>query len=188
MLAVGLLLFAFTYEGVLRGIGNYLVESEGPVKADAILVLAGDSRGQRVRTAGELVASGYAPVALVSGPMEIYGVNEADLAVRYAVRQGFPAAHFEAVHVRALSTLEEAQAFAPVLRQRNVRKLLLITSNYHTRRAAAVFRRVLGPNVEVRSVAAPDKFFDPESWWQNREGQKTLFYEYSKSIADRLGM
>ena len=43
----------------------------------------------------------------------MFGVNEATLAIQYAVRQGAPASYFEPVFIDALSTLEEARAFAP---------------------------------------------------------------------------
>ena len=188
LFAVVFLVFLFTYERIFRAAGDYLIESRAPEKADAVLVLAGDWRGDRVRLAGELVKSGYAPLALVSGPMELYGVNEADLAIQFAVRGGASASYFVPVYVRALSTLEEARAFAPELRRRNIRRLLLLTSNYHTHRAASIFRKELGSSVEILPVAAPDKYFRPEDWWLRREGQKTVFYEYSKTLAGWIGL
>ena len=188
LLVLAILLVILSHESIFRSVGQYLVESQPPAKADAVLVLAGDQRGQRIEKAAELVRDGFAPIALISGPMEMYGVNEADLAIRFAVRHGSPATYFEPVYITAYSTLEEARAFAPELRKRNIHKLLLVTSSYHTRRAAETFRRVLGSSIEVRSVPAPDSFFRPDSWWHNREGQKTVFYEYSKTVANWLGM
>jgi uncharacterized SAM-binding protein YcdF (DUF218 family) len=186
--AVLILLIALNHQAIFRAAGEYLVESDPLEKADAVLVLAGDYRGERVRYAAELIRSGYAPVALISGSFEIFGVNEADLAIQFAVQRGAPASYFAPVYVTALSTVEEAKAILPELRKRGIRKLLLLTSNYHTRRAASTFRRALGPAVEIRAVAAPDPFFQPDSWWHNREGQKTLFYEYSKTLANWLGI
>jgi uncharacterized SAM-binding protein YcdF (DUF218 family) len=164
------------------------VETESPRKADAVLVLAGDYRGARVTRAAELVKAGYAPKVLVSGPTEMYGVNEAALAIQYAVTRGALAGYFEPVHIQALSTLEEALAIASELRKRNIHTLLLVTSNYHTRRAAETFRRVLGTDIQIVPIAAEDIYFRPDAWWHNREGQKTVFYEYSKTIASWLGM
>jgi uncharacterized SAM-binding protein YcdF (DUF218 family) len=186
--ALALLVVAFNYITVLTAAGSYLVESRAPEKADAILVLAGDYRGKRILKAAELVRDGFAPIAFVSGPAEMYGINEAALAVQFATRNGIPPSYFEPIQIQAHSTLEEAHAFAPLLRQRRVRRVLLVTSNYHTRRAAAIFRKVLGSDADVRAVAAPDPYFQPDSWWHNREGQKIVFYEYSKAIAGWLGM
>lgn len=188
IVGIAVFLLVFNYKTVLRGIGDYLVEAQSPEKADAILVLAGDWRGKRILHAAELVRSGYAPVILVSGPMELYGANEADLAIQYATRHGVPASVLQPIYISSLSTNEEAHAFAAELRKRGIKKLLLVTSSYHTHRAASIFRRVLGPSIEVRSMAAPDQFFQPDSWWHNREGQKTVFYEYSRTFANWLGM
>jgi uncharacterized SAM-binding protein YcdF (DUF218 family) len=188
VLAITSCLFLLNYRIVLCAAGNYLVENSSPEKADAILVLAGDQRGNRIKRAAELVAQGYAPVALVSGPMEMYGVNEANLAIQYAIRNGAAASYFEPVVIHAFSTMEEAHAIVPEIRARAIHKLLLVTSNYHSRRAASIFRTVLGAGVEVRSIAAYDPYFRPEDWWQNREGQKTVFYEYSKTVAGWLGL
>ncbi len=182
------LLVSLNYRAVLTAVGSYLVETRPPEKADAVLVLAGDFRGMRILRAAELVQGGFASIALVSGPTELYGVNEAILAIRYANSRGVPANYFEAVPIRAFSTLEEAHALAPELRKRNIRKLLLVTSNYHTHRSAGIYRAVVGKDIAIHSVAAPDPYFRPESWWHNREGQKIVFYEYSKTIAVWLGM
>ena len=182
------LLLAFNYGAVLRSVGRFLVEEQSPVKSDVALVLAGDSRGRRIVRAGELVRQGLAPVALVSGPMELYGVNEAVLAIQFAERRGLPREYFEAVPISAMSTLEEARAFAPELRRRNVRSVLLVTSDFHTRRAAETFRRVIGNDVRFTAVAAPDPYFSPDTWWHNREGQKTVFYEMSKTLAAWVGL
>jgi uncharacterized SAM-binding protein YcdF (DUF218 family) len=188
VLFVAVVLAVFNYKSILQATGNYLVESQPPEKADVVVVLAGDYRGSRITRAAELVGAGYAPVALVSGPSEMFGVNEATLAIEYAVRRGAPASYFEPVFMDALSTLEEARAFAPYLRKRNIHTMLLVTSNYHTRRATSIFRKTLGGSVRIITVAAPDPYFRPGTWWHNREGQKMVFYEYSKTVAGWLGM
>jgi uncharacterized SAM-binding protein YcdF (DUF218 family) len=188
VIAACFVLVLLNYKSVLIAVGNYLVESSNPENSDAVIVLAGDNRGARIMRAAELVRARYAPVALVSGPMEIYGVNEADLAIQFAVRRGVPAEYFQPVYRTALSTLEEARGFAIEFRERNIRKVLLVTSDYHSRRAVSIFRSVIGPQVVIKSVPAPDRYFQAGTWWQNREGQKTVFYEYSKTVAGWLGM
>jgi uncharacterized SAM-binding protein YcdF (DUF218 family) len=183
-----LLLLALNYRTVLHSIGEFLVDEQAPVKSDVALVLAGDSRGRRILRAGELVRQGMAPVALISGPMEVYGVNEATLAIQFAQSRGFPPEYFHALPIRALSTLDEARAIGPELRRRSVRSVLLVTSNFHTRRAAEIFRRVVGNDIRFITIAAGDEYFGPDSWWHNREGQKTVFYELSKTLAGWVGL
>jgi uncharacterized SAM-binding protein YcdF (DUF218 family) len=183
-----LLVLAAVHEPLFRSVGYSLVETQAPTQADVIVVLAGGWRGERILKAAELVKAGYAPKVLVSGPMSLYGVNEADLAISLAARNGYDRSSFEPVYAPALSTMDEAHQFAPRLRQLGVRRILLVTSSSHTRRAAATFRRELGNDVEVCVVAAKEKFFAPENWWHHREGQKTVFYEVSKTVAGWVGL
>ena len=77
------------------------------------------------------------------------------------------------------------------LRRRHVRSFLLVTSDYHTARARRIFlaaERAMGGGPAMRTVAAPDQFFRPDSWWRNREAQKTAFFEWSKTVATALGL
>lgn len=168
--------------------GSYLVLASTPVKADAAFVLAGDMRGHRLKRAAELVRDGYVPLALVSGPMEWYGQNEADMAIAFAVRQGYPREWFEPVHIRSLSTEEEAYKVRDEFIRRGIKRLILVTSNYHTRRTGTTFRRIMPRDIEITVVAASDEYFDPHSWWKNREGRKTAFIEMSKTVASWIGL
>jgi uncharacterized SAM-binding protein YcdF (DUF218 family) len=174
----------------LRGLGYALVHGDGPAKADIAVVLAGDSYGHRIVKAAELVRAGYAPAVLVSGPAGAYGLYESDLAIPFAVRQGFPVEWFIPFPNHSLSTLEEAGAILQELRRRNVKSFLLVTSDYHTARARRIFlatERAKGDAIPFRTVAAPDEFFKPNSWWQNRQAQKTTFMEWSKTFATAFG-
>ena len=88
ILAVAL---AVSYRVWLPLFGRALVHDDGPAKADIAVVLGGDYWGLRMETAGDLVRRGYVPRVLVSGPPGFFGVHESDLAIPFAVRQGYPA-------------------------------------------------------------------------------------------------
>jgi uncharacterized SAM-binding protein YcdF (DUF218 family) len=172
-------------------LGYALVHDDGPAKADIAVVLAGDTVGHRIEKAAELIREGYVPAALISGPPGFYGGHESDYAIAYAVRQGFPAQWFIALPHSALSTREEARVVLAELRRRNVRSFLLVTSDFHTARARRIYLaagRAMGGGPAMRTVAVPGEFFRPDSWWRNREGQKTVFFEWSKTFATALGI
>ena len=174
----------------LKGLGYALIHDDGPATADIAVVLAGDSYGHRITKAGELVREGYVPAVLVSGPAGAYGLYESDLAIPFAVRQGFPSDWFIAFPNHSLSTQEEAAAVLQELRRRNVRSFLLVTSNYHSARARRIYlaaERAMGERVPIRTVTAPDEFFEPDSWWRSRQGQKIAFMEWSKTLATVFG-
>ena len=175
----------------LRAIGGALIHDDGPAKADFAVVLAGDYWGNRIVKGGELVRLGYVPVALVSGPSGFYGQYECEPAIAYAVRQGSKPEWFLPFPDSARSTQEEAWAILPELHRRNTHRMLLVTSDYHTRRALRIFRRTesaMGGRMEIRAVAAPDEEFHPDSWWRSRQGQKVAFTEWTKTLAEAVGL
>jgi len=163
------------------------VRDDGPAHADMAVVLAGDFSGNRILRAAELVRQGYVPKVLVSGPRALFGRYECDFAIPFAVAHGYPEAWFIRAPHEALSTRTEATVILLDLRRLGVHRFLLVTSNYHTARAARIFRAA-GPDFDIRAVAAPDQYFSPESWWRNREGQKIFFMEWSKTFAGLAGM
>ena len=190
-MAVLAVLIFLTRSWWLAGLGYALIHNDAPEKADIAVVLAGDSYGHRIVKGGEMVRAGYVPVVLVSGPATAYGLHESDLAIPFAVRQGFPAESFVAFPNHVLSTREEAAAILGELRRRNVKSFLLVTSDYHTARARRLFlatERASGGGPPFRTIAAPDEFFHPGTWWETREGQKIAFLEWSKTVATVFGL
>jgi hypothetical protein len=161
------------------------------MKADIAVVLAGDIYGRRILKAAELVRSGFVPSVLVSGPGPLYGMYESDLAIAFAVSKGNPQTWFISFPNSALSTQEEAGKIVTELQRRNIHSFLLVTSDYHTARAGRIYRetsRRRGAPFEMRVVAAPDEFFRADTWWRSRQGQKTVFIEWSKTLATAIGM
>jgi uncharacterized SAM-binding protein YcdF (DUF218 family) len=176
--------FAFRTQ-VLIGLGSFLVRNEPPEKADVIVALAGDDFGERVFTAGELVYLGYAPYALISGNPYLL-TNGADETIAYAEACGFPRSYFQPFRCDAVSTLDETQDIARELKRRRIHKILLVTSNYHTRRAGLLMKKA-APWLEIHTVAAPDRYFTPDDWWKNRGGQRTFLFEWMKTVSTWLG-
>jgi len=172
---------------IMSALGGYLVQADSPQKADAALVLAGDGWGNRILAAAELARDGYVPKVLVSGPDGAYGNHECDLAIPFAVKHGYPVSYFVHVEHEGRSTLAEAKAVLIEIRRMGIKRLLVVTSNFHTRRSGFIFRK-LAPDLTILVVAAPDKNFTPDVWWHNREGQKTFLLEWQKTLANWFGV
>ena len=152
-----------------------------------IVVLAGDPSGNRIIKAGDLIRDGFAPKALVSGPDNQYGLTEDQLAIAFAERKGFPSSYFIGLPNRGRSTEQEAAIIVPELRKLNVHSIDLVTSYTHTRRAGNAYRKRLG-DITMYVVAAPEAEFTPNRWWEERQGRKAIFFEWTKSIATWFGM
>ena len=172
---------------VLTALGSYLVKTDPLEKSDIALVLAGDSSGNRILKAAELVREGYAPILLVSGPAGFYGRHECDLAIPFAMKAGYPESMFVHLESDAHSTREEAQAAIAELRRRGVHRVLLVTSDYHTRRASRIFRAA-APDLTFDVVSAPDPYFSANGWWRQREGRKTFALEWAKTVTSWFGI
>jgi uncharacterized SAM-binding protein YcdF (DUF218 family) len=168
-------------------LGGYLIQQETAQQADMIVVLAGDYAGNRILTAAEMVRRGLAPRALVSGPGDVYGRYESELAIAFAVRHGFPESYFVPFPNDAKSTAAEADAVIPELRKFHAHRIDIVTSNYHTRRALDIYRS-RGRDLEFHAVAAPDLYFSADGWWKNREGRKTFLVEWEKTVATWFGI
>ena len=175
----------------LTALGEALIHEDGASRAEIAVMLAGDNWGYRLTKAAELVRQGYVPRVLVSGPPGFYEINDADAAIQFAVRKGYPAEWFIPLRHTALSTREEAVVVLDALKQRNIRSFLLVTSNYHTGRARRIFlkaERQRGGGPELRVVASGDRYFSAAAWWHNREGRKTAFMEWTKILTSPFGI
>jgi uncharacterized SAM-binding protein YcdF (DUF218 family) len=178
-----LILLAFQRQ-VLDGLGDFLVVSQPLEDADLIYVLAGDFWGSRVLLGAKLGAEGRAPkVVLSGGPYQ--GSCACDLAVEFAVKHGYPRSMFFSIPMQAGSTIDEAYAMRPVFERLGARRIILVTSNFHSRRAREVFRLLL-PEFDFQMAAAPDSTFDPRAWWQTEPQRHLLFSEYKKMVGTIL--
>jgi uncharacterized SAM-binding protein YcdF (DUF218 family) len=181
-LAVVVLIFRIQ---ILTAAADYLVQNQAPSKSDVIVVLAGDQYGNRVLKGGELVRDGWAPYALVSGTPLLL-TNEAELNIAFAVARGYQAKYFRPFERDTDSTRDESSLIAAELRSEGVHSVLLVTNNYHTRRAGALMRKA-APFLRVRTIAAPDRYFTPDGWWKTRSGQRIFLYEWLKTFSAWLG-
>ena len=162
-----------------------LIYSDRPSPADTVVTLAGDLDGRRLSTSAKLVAAGYAPLVIVSGPA-MFGSHECEFAIEQAVRSGFPRQWFIPLPHESHSTWEESHVILDALRRRNVHRFILVTSNYHTARARRLFLRAehdMGGGPEMIVVASPEPNFTPEGWWRVREGRKIFLDEWLKNFA-----
>ena len=169
----------------LPWLGKWLVSPDAPAPADLIVVLGGDFWGRRVLEAADLAMHGYAPHVLISGPdYFVHGVPhpEGEMATRFLVEKGYPRSLFWTFPAPAHSTLDEARLLAAELRRRRVKRVLIVTSNYHSRRCSVLFHALL-PFSEVRVIGVPEEYFQPESWWMTPHSRELAKSEWPKLVA-----
>jgi uncharacterized SAM-binding protein YcdF (DUF218 family) len=190
-LAVLALVVSLSKDIWLRAAGRFLIYSEAIEPAQAAVVLAGDTTGCRLTAAAELARRGVVPLVLVSGPPGIYGINEADAAIRFITAHGYDERWFIPLRHDANSTRAESGYLLAELQRRGVEKFVLVTSNYHSGRAHRIFRQAIaqrGLKMEMRVLASGDPNYTADSWWRSREGRKTAFYEWTKTVTSAVGL
>lgn len=163
---------------LLREAASFWIVADAIQPADVIIVIGDDDfAGDRAREAATLFQNHWAPQVVASGRMLRPYTSIADLIARDLESQGVPAAAILRFSHRANSTLEEAEGLEVLISQKHWGKVLLVTSNYHARRARYIFRRVLPSTVSLEVAGAPSSDFVPKSWWESRQGRKTFFLE-----------
>lgn len=196
LLAVILAAWALiSWKTIRRDLGEFLVCRQTPQPADLVLVLAGDFYGARVVKGAELAMQGYAPLVLISSTP--YGDRTEGLqAIDYFAARGYPRRLFATFEHHATSTIDEALALRPELARRHVKRVLLVTSAYHSRRASIVFG-LFCPGIRFITIGASDQHYHPRDWWEDASSRRlffvewgkilgTVFFEYPKYLAESL--
>ena len=158
--------------------GWFWVVDEPLEHADAILVLGDDNyTGDRAAHAAELYREGLAPRVVASGRMLRPNTGLAEIITRDLEARGVPSGSVVPFSSHAANTREEAEALRDLAVHRGWKKVLVVTSNYHTRRARFIFGHVFPAGVTVHVSAAEDSEFDPARWWETRVGLKLFLNE-----------
>ncbi len=167
---------------LLQAAGNFLVISDTLRPADAIIAIGGDGR-ERIATAASLINGGYGRWLVISGGPYGEGLNSATAMRQQATAEGIGAERM-LVDDRAESTYENAVGSARLMKSRGLHAAILLTSPYHTRRAATVFSGVFRPEgLQVRVLAVDDGHFTVDRWWTREFDRRLVIREYEKLLA-----
>jgi len=158
--------------------GRALVLDDSPRASDAIVILGDDNyNGDRAARAAELMKAGWAPRVVASGRYLRPYASIAELEQHDLTDRGVPASAVVRFPQHADNTREECAAVSGLLASHGWKHVLLVTSNYHTRRADYICSRLLPRGTELRVVAAQDSEFRPDNWWETRKGLRIFFHE-----------
>jgi uncharacterized SAM-binding protein YcdF (DUF218 family) len=163
---------------ILRFVGESWVIDAPAVHADALLLLGDDNfYADRATHAAELIRHGVAPVVVASGRRLRPGAGIAELQEHDLIERGVPKDKIIRFSHDADSTLEEAVALARLCSEHHFHSVIVVTSNYHARRARYIFDRVFPAAIVVSVAGAHDGDFDPEHWWEKRKSEELFVHE-----------
>ena len=168
-----LIIFAFT--------GGRILVIDAPQPSDLILVLAGET-DRRPARALELLRQGFARRVLMDVPagVKIYDVMQFDLAEKYL--HSLPdSASVRLCPIVGLSTREETHDVEKCLTPEDGSRILIVTSDFHSRRALSIFRHELrGKTFSVATTQEPTEF--GTRWWTHRQWAKTFVGEWVRTL------
>ena len=177
-LAIFLFILYLARHPLLRLAGNFWVVDDTPSVSDVIVVLSGDNyQADRATRAAALYNSGMAPRVLATGRTLRPYASSTDLMKRDLADKGVPVASIDEFTDDEDDTKDEALALSDFVKSHNWKKVMLVTSNYRTRRADYIYERTLPPGTQLLVVSAPDSQYDPNNWWRSRRGLKLFFHE-----------
>jgi hypothetical protein len=154
---------------------------DDPHKSDAIVVLAGDTNARPVRALA-LLRQGMAQHVFLDVQVreQIFDQRLTDLAQKYS--GSLPeAGQISVCPITGLSTNAESDDVNRCLQSEGAHAVLIVTSDYHTRRAITIFRHRL-PQYQFSVAAAHDPMQFGNAWWSNREWAKITLGEWMKLV------
>jgi uncharacterized SAM-binding protein YcdF (DUF218 family) len=165
---------------ILRFIGESWIVEDPLSRADAIIVLSDDNfYADRATHAADLYRHGMAPIVVASGRRLRPNAGIAELMEHDLIERGVPKDKIVRVSHNAENTREEAQVMAQQALERKWHSVIVVTSNYHTRRARYIFSHIFPSQTVVSVSGAHDGDFDADHWWQTRKSLK----EFTRELA-----
>ncbi|TAK89280.1 YdcF family protein [Patescibacteria group bacterium] len=181
-LAIALVGLVVIIVGFIVGVGFFLSPQDKLQTADIIVAVSGGETEQRANEAISLYRRGYAPRILFSGAAaDKSGPSNAAAMRNIAIESGVPAADIM-VEEDSADTRQNAVNSAVILRNMDAKKIILVTSPYHQRRASTNFRQELGPNVMIINHSATDSLWSKSSWWSQPESTWLTLSELQKAL------
>jgi uncharacterized SAM-binding protein YcdF (DUF218 family) len=167
-----------TRHPIMRFAAESWVVNEPAANADAVVVLSDDNfYADRATQAAELFRQGAAPVVVASGRRLRPNAGISELMEHDLIERGVPKDKVVLFPNDADNTIEAATAIVRFAGEHGWKKLIVVTSNYHTRRARYIFQKVAVPRMEVSIASTHDGDFDPEHWWEKRKSVKAFLGE-----------
>lgn len=156
-------------------------DADKPVDSDAIVILGGGDQG-RVEEAADLYKSGYSDKVIITPVEERYTSEELITILRH---YGF-AEEDITIEEESTSTYSNAQKTIEIMDNNNLDSALVVTSDYHIKRAKIAFDRINEGSKEFHYIPATN--LAGENWYEREDAHIHWFNELIKVWGYRLGL
>lgn len=163
---------------ILKFAAESWVVNEPLAKADAIVVMSDDNfYADRATEASQLFRQGVAPVVVASGRRLRPNADQSELTEHDLIERGVPRDKIVRFPNDADGTIDQVRLVGKFASEHNWKKLVVVTSNYQTRRTRYIFEKTAPQGMEVSIASARDGEFDPERWWERHKSVKEFLEE-----------
>lgn len=183
-----LVLLGLLHRPMLRAVGHYLIVQDDLSRVEAMFVLSGNSF-DRGREAAKLYRAGWSPKVVCLGgetnsALELYGICDLtyETTKRVLIEQQVPRSAIDSLP-EGTSTFEEFEAIKRYCKARSLKKIMVVSSLFHTRRIHEFFRlRMALEGIDMVLRGADEEAFDEDAWWKAEPGLLFVNSEYIKLV------
>ncbi|MEI8176440.1 MAG: YdcF family protein [Candidatus Omnitrophota bacterium] len=173
---------------------KFLIVKDEIKKADCIVMLCGDLKFDREKKAIELYHAGTAAhiIRILERDNTTFtmiakllnsGVTQREAYANYFGWNGVKPEGIILGDAVATSTFDELRAARGVMADKKYRSLILVTSDYHMRRALMTARWVFrGTGVALYHASARGELFHPDRWWCYEDDIRPVVFEYLSMV------
>jgi len=161
-----------------------------PDHADAAVVLQGSigSEKARIADAMALLQRGSVSRVAISIPRESRWGEEISSIARQYLEKSYGSelagrVDFCETEPDLNSTQQEAQALSPCIQEHGWKTIVLVTSNYQSRRVGVIWGKTLSkddPSIQMSVEGLADPQYQPRGWWRQRLCAEIWFKESTK--------
>ena len=176
------------YRSILTAYAKFFTVNNATPGADVIVVLSG-GKDTRIPHALKLFEEGYAPEILLTDEKKrnirfshLFPTNEMIAQVMIEeLEMSVPVSTIQSQKGGATSTFDEAYDLLKLSENKRYRHLILVTDEFHTRRAYHAFQTVFeDTEIKIEMSAASNEIFNVNNWWTSDQGISAYVLESIK--------
>lgn len=177
--------------------GTWLVQEDALQASDAIVVLGGQVPF-RAKEAAAIYAQGWAPEVWLTtnrltqedealAQLSIPRPTDADYSRRVLERLGVPSRAIRQLPEPVANTADEMRAVSAALSTSTSKRVIIVTSAYHTRRVKTLWRKLAARGLSATVRYTPDDPYDAEHWWRTTPDSMAVAREWFGILNAQLG-
>jgi uncharacterized SAM-binding protein YcdF (DUF218 family) len=185
LLILLLILTVITFFGhsfLLDKAGKFIYKKDDLKPADVIVILAGEEK-ERVEYGVYLFREDWAKkdrIIMAGGPA-VWKHSWASLMKEHAEHLGIPGKKI-LLEDKSRTTEEDAKYTREILSKHGYKSMILVTSPYHSKRAALIFQKVMGEEIRIISAPVEKSWFKFGDWWKRKRDRSMVLSEFSKFL------